>query len=646
MGSNLTRLNDDPPVETEDLKVLLLGAGDSGKSTFFKQIKILFHNGFSRDEREAYREVIWGIVLKAMKALVAASRMLDIPVEREENISRASRIFEMDTEVLINIMRVWNDTLASDIKELWRDPGIQKTFKHRHLFQLDETSPYYFEALNRVGVWDYVPTEEDVLKSRVKTTGIVESSFVSGNKHIIITDTGGQRNERKKWIHCFDGVTTIMFFINLAEYEMKCYEDDETNRMLESLQLFEEVVNSARFKNTPIILVLNKMDLLREVIKTRPLSNLFRDYKDGNNPDAAIDHIRRKYEQKNRSERPIYTVLTNSSGRLKLDTNIVRETFRNISGIVLNNPDHRFKPLPWLYNTKVYPTIHKKIKFADITFYFYEDYNQHNHHHAYSSTTRTLHSRCSSQKTNPPKLIIDKLMDSPSRIALKMSTHSVLTPTQPSKRAFKALRRKLKKFDSMPDVKKLFWSTSPSERRALSNVQEQEVFFRTIKKRGEFCQLSVSTPLNDDNIMTSSSDTESAFDEEMSCTTDYQITPRKTPRALKEDVRSNVQTPRDSHEVCKSKESDDEMRDVHSLEQNVNWVAPQENICCNRCNRCATLTWSLVSPRSGCEIEINSVVEVRQTLLPMPSPRLSFKEKLVMFQMLERGLKKGSSNGS
>lgn len=43
-------------------------------------------------------------------------------------------------------------------------------------------------------------------------------------------DVGGQRSERKKWIHCFEGVTCIIFIAALSAYDMVLVEDDEVVR--------------------------------------------------------------------------------------------------------------------------------------------------------------------------------------------------------------------------------------------------------------------------------------------------------------------------------------------------------------------------------------------------------------------------------
>lgn len=90
---------------------------------------------------------------------------------------------------------------------------------------------------------------------------------------------GGQRNERKKWIHCFENVKAVIFVCSLSEYNQKCYEDDTTNRMRESLMLFDDISNNKFFQTTPIILLFNKEDLFKEKIKKFDLNVCFPEYK-------------------------------------------------------------------------------------------------------------------------------------------------------------------------------------------------------------------------------------------------------------------------------------------------------------------------------------------------------------------------------
>lgn len=100
----------------------------------------------------------------------------------------------------------------------------------------DVRSPLLFSAspasflddLARLGRKDYMPTEQDILRTRVKTTGIVEVHFSFKNLNFKLFDVGGQRSERKKWIHCFEDVTAIIFCVAMSEYDQVLHEDETT----------------------------------------------------------------------------------------------------------------------------------------------------------------------------------------------------------------------------------------------------------------------------------------------------------------------------------------------------------------------------------------------------------------------------------
>jgi guanine nucleotide-binding protein subunit alpha len=91
-------------------------------------------------------------------------------------------------------------------------------------------------------------------------------------------DLGGQRSERKKWIHCFDKVTSILFIVAMSGYDQCLIEDRDSNQMQEALMLFNNVCNSPWFTKTSIILFLNKIDIFQEKIKTSPIADYFPDY--------------------------------------------------------------------------------------------------------------------------------------------------------------------------------------------------------------------------------------------------------------------------------------------------------------------------------------------------------------------------------
>ena len=79
------------------------------------------------------------------------------------------------------------------------------------------------------------------------------------------------RTNPRRQVHCFDLVTAVIFVAAVSEFDQFLYEDDQMYRMDEAVILFDEVCNLKYFKNTSMILFLNKNDLFREKLKTVPV---------------------------------------------------------------------------------------------------------------------------------------------------------------------------------------------------------------------------------------------------------------------------------------------------------------------------------------------------------------------------------------
>jgi guanine nucleotide-binding protein subunit alpha len=112
------------------------------------------------------------------------------------------------------------------VRNLWRDNGVKQAVSRSREFQLNDSAVYYFNSIDRMAAPDYLPTDQDILRSRVKTTGITETTFKVGELTYKLFDVGGQRSERKKWIHCFENVTALVFLVSLSEYDQMLYEDE------------------------------------------------------------------------------------------------------------------------------------------------------------------------------------------------------------------------------------------------------------------------------------------------------------------------------------------------------------------------------------------------------------------------------------
>jgi guanine nucleotide-binding protein G(i) subunit alpha len=98
---------------------------------------------------------------------------------------------------------------------------VQKAIRRSREFRLSNS--YYFDAIDHTSLPPYLPTNQDILHSRVKITGITETTFKVGELSYKLFDVGGQRSERKKWIHCFMTVTALVFLVSLSECDQMLY---------------------------------------------------------------------------------------------------------------------------------------------------------------------------------------------------------------------------------------------------------------------------------------------------------------------------------------------------------------------------------------------------------------------------------------
>lgn len=154
---------------------------------------------------------------------------------------------------------------------------------------------------------DYVPTNTDVLMARLKTIGITETEFETNAMKWRLFDVGGARSERKKRIHAFENVTTILFVVNLAEYDETLFEDDTCNKMQESLTLFDSIINSRWFLRTNVFLQLSNIENFKTKLQTSPLKNYFLDYTGGSDADIALDYIRERFVSLKQGNNNLYT---------------------------------------------------------------------------------------------------------------------------------------------------------------------------------------------------------------------------------------------------------------------------------------------------------------------------------------------------
>ena len=200
---------------------------------------------------------------------------------------------------------------------------------NRAKYQLGDSAQYFFSRLDEIVSSNFLPNADDVLRVRVKTTGLVETEFQLMENKFKLFDVGGQRSERKKWIHCFENVTGVIFVAAISEYDQVCAEDEKTNRIAEALTLFYETCNSKFLSNTAMILFLNKEDLLRDKLQKVPFTVYDPAYTGRNDFDSVSLYFQEKFlEQNLNPQRTVYVHVTCATN--KENVNLVFQTVKDI----------------------------------------------------------------------------------------------------------------------------------------------------------------------------------------------------------------------------------------------------------------------------------------------------------------------------
>eukprot|EP01080_Neovahlkampfia_damariscottae_P010076 gene10076-2497_t len=262
------------------ISFLILGTLQSGKSTLFKQLKRILHYKYTSDDLLTYKEIIHSNILQNVNLIVNKMINLGVKLENQQNQEFFELIQNLTPEDYLVTNILYNREMATKISALTSDKNFQKVVHQNCNYLTTEAFEYILRHLYRMSDKNFTPSQTDIMVSRIKTTGIVESihkqkfeKFGFENEQettIRLIDVGGARNERKKWVYCFDNVSVVFFCSSILDFCRVLYEDGTTNRLDESLSVFENIINSEKFDDTPIVLCFTCVDLLRKILKYSP----------------------------------------------------------------------------------------------------------------------------------------------------------------------------------------------------------------------------------------------------------------------------------------------------------------------------------------------------------------------------------------
>eukprot|EP01029_Cantina_marsupialis_P018338 TRINITY_DN4205_c0_g2_i1.p1 TRINITY_DN4205_c0_g2~~TRINITY_DN4205_c0_g2_i1.p1 ORF type:complete len:339 (-),score=81.68 TRINITY_DN4205_c0_g2_i1:546-1562(-) len=232
-------------------RLLLLGAGEAGKSTIFKQIKVIKQNGFTNEERMDFAHRFFAIIVEHINKIINECSADDLE----------------DIKDVVDLLQHSNPSSAMSllerkdiVKRVWANGAIQSKFHELNLPK--ESSSYYlFSNLDRMCDASFVPSDQDILHFRSPTNQITDIVYPASDfVDFSFIDVGGQRSERIHWSSVGD-VTAVIFVAALDDFAKVLDEDNTRNRMVESLLLFR-MIASKHFAEKPVILFLNKKDIM------------------------------------------------------------------------------------------------------------------------------------------------------------------------------------------------------------------------------------------------------------------------------------------------------------------------------------------------------------------------------------------------
>ena len=282
--------------------LLLLGAGESGKSTLLRQMRHIWGKQFQTKERQNYQKIMWANVTESIQILCKQSKVLsqdnninecEVDEKNKEKVEFALKLNKGD-------LPIFDEKIYQCFETIWNDKGIKNTLLHRDKYYILDSAEYFLNNMKKYIGQDYVPTFDEICHCRVRTTGIKKEMFLFNKVLFTVFDIGGQRSERRKWLTVCDNVKAVIYVSSLAGYNQVIFEDNKTNRLIEAWNAYDKSVNHDSFKKINIILFLNKCDLFDIMIKDIPFTTCpVDDYKDPpNDKDAVIKYIIKQFQKR------------------------------------------------------------------------------------------------------------------------------------------------------------------------------------------------------------------------------------------------------------------------------------------------------------------------------------------------------------
>lgn len=207
-----------------------------------------------------------------------------------------------------------------DMKAIWEDPVIREMLARRR-DRIEDSPGFFLNDAERIAVRNYQPTDDDIIRARLRTLGVQEYRFIFDHGRTVgqewrLYDVGGTRSSRAAWYPYFDDVDAIIFLAPISCFDEKLAEDRRVNRLEDSYMLWKSVCACKLLSRTQLILFLNKCDLLQaKLARGVKIRDFVPSYGDRGNTLAMAtkyfqQHFREISRQNSPVQRPFYVHMT------------------------------------------------------------------------------------------------------------------------------------------------------------------------------------------------------------------------------------------------------------------------------------------------------------------------------------------------
>ena len=257
------------------VRLLLCGPAGVGKSTLFRQVKLLRTSGFSDEELAVGSVAIRTAVKAALKFLLANPEVQalldrDLVATSLETIDKITDV-EANPGALLHIAnQVWGQRDIQDALSSYLTRDSAEKDSACDEVANNEWLEFWLDEAERILGPNYEPTPADMLKLRRATDGAQEIAFEVDDVPVVLIDVGGQASQRKFWdLEIEKGVGGMIFMVALSDYDKK---EDGENKLRAAFALLNETLrsNDGALSKVPVCLMMNKVDLFQKKIKRKP----------------------------------------------------------------------------------------------------------------------------------------------------------------------------------------------------------------------------------------------------------------------------------------------------------------------------------------------------------------------------------------